>query len=121
MSGNQLRPITALPALPSSFTTLKFEFYIVDGIGWPVLASLLFLAYELLPEYIVVALCANFVHNNLFLIVRNLVDDVLWTATSQFQFIESADAVGVDRKTESWLVLGAHYRVSVLAAPEVLP
>jgi hypothetical protein len=84
---HQIRTIlaTGQAISPFALTTLKLEFNIVDGVRRAVLARALLLGYQLLTEDIVIAVGADLVNDNLFLVVGDLVDDVLGTAAASLE------------------------------------
>ena len=86
----------AQPHAPLALASLEFEFDVVDGIRWPVLAGLLLFGDELFSEGVVVGLFANLVNYDFLLIIGDLVDDVFWTAATKLELVESGNAVWID-------------------------
>ena len=68
---------------PFALSTLKFKLDIVYSVRWPAFSILLFRSRELFSEDIVVMVLADFLHHDLLLVVRDLVDDVLGSALVQ--------------------------------------
>ena len=92
--------VTVLCHPPLALSSFELEFNIVDSVRRSAFASLLLRSNQLLPEDIVICLFSNLVYDDLFLIIRYLVDDVLRSAAAELELVERRDAFWIDRKPE---------------------